>query len=103
MAKSGLFGKIANEILEATERVAARIEEGISVLSSGKLPGATNEESPMDSQSDSDTIMAQDEGLHMDDFMDGSPLEGIADSVIGDLMGGQVSLSFAFVLQYSFV
>lgn len=101
MAKSGLFGKIANEILEATERVAARIEEGISVLSSGKLPGATNEESPMDS--DSDTIMAQDEGLHMDDFMDGSPLEGIADSVIGDLMGGQVSLSFAFVLQYSFV
>jgi hypothetical protein len=94
MAETGVFGKIANEILEAAERVATRIEEGISVLSSGKLPDATNE----DADTGGDPIMTQEEDLVMDDYLDGSPLEGIANSVLGDIMGGQVSVSYDFLV-----
>jgi hypothetical protein len=95
MAETGVFGKIVNEVLEATERVAARMEEGVSVLLSRKLSGATNEETNMGGE---DPILTRGEDLLMDEDMAGSPLEGIADSVLGDIMAGQVSV--AIVLMY---
>lgn len=97
MAESGIFGKIVNEILQATEHVAARMEEGVSVLLSGKLPGATNEETDMGGEP---IVPSEEDDLLMDEDIVGSPLEGIADSVLGDIMAGQVS--FTFVLRLLF-
>ena len=99
MAKTGIFGKIVNEILQATEHVAARMEEGVSVLLTGKLPGATNEETNMGGEP---IVPSKEDDLLMDEDIVGSPLEGIADSVLGDIISGQVSFTFVLrVLLYN--
>jgi hypothetical protein len=99
MAETGIFGKIVNEILQATEHVAARMEEGVSVLLTGKLPGATNEGTNMGGEP---IVPSKEDDLLMDEDIVGSPLEGIADSVLGDIISGQVSFTFVLrVLLYN--
>lgn len=79
----GVFAKLANQVLEAAEQIVARVDEGVSVLMHGELPTAArgNIMDPGASDFDIDYI---------DEDMAGSPLEGIAESVLGDIMGGQV-------------
>lgn len=73
------WSKLANDILDAADQVATRMEEGIATLISG-------ETQPKGSRASSSEDFGGDD---MEDF-GGSPLEGIADSVIGDIMSNQV-------------
>mmetsp|Transcript_50139 Transcript_50139/g.76243 ORF Transcript_50139/g.76243 Transcript_50139/m.76243 type:complete len:246 (-) Transcript_50139:194-931(-) len=97
MAAETFFGKLANDVLEATEHIATRMEEGISVLTTGDLPNAgergnaqlTNlDEFDLDSLSEEEI-----QRLLSQEIMENSPLSGIADSVIGDIVAGQIGPS----------
>ncbi|KAI2489549.1 Transmembrane protein 18 [Fragilaria crotonensis] len=87
MASEGTFERLVNHILESAEQIATRFEEGMSVVMTGKLPGEASEQSSTkDSFGDTDDIL-----MDMDEGMMGSPLEGIADGVLGDIMSKQSS------------
>jgi hypothetical protein len=89
MASEGTFERLVNHILESAEQIATRLEEGMSVVMNGKLPGEASEQSSAkDVFRDTDDIL-----MDMDEDMMGSPLEGIADGVLGDIMSKQVSYS----------
>ena len=78
-----------NHILETADQIAARFDEGMSVVMTGKLPGAASEDATTtgrESVHDPDDIL-----MDMDEDMMGSPLEGIADGVLGKIMSKQVS------------
>lgn len=78
MAAGGFFTKLSNEVLEATERISARLEEGLSVLLDGELP-KEDSAAPVDH-----------EALHSEEDAFESPLPGIADGVLDDIMSSQV-------------
>lgn len=87
------FSKIANDILEAADQIVTRFDEGLNVILSGKLPevgGATP-------GTTSDNILGSDNDLfmNMDEEMTGSPLEGMADSVLKDILKGQAVSSLS--------
>lgn len=87
MASEGTLERLVNHILESAEQIATRFEEGLSVVMTGKLPGEASEQSSTkDSFRDTDDIL-----MDIDEDMMGSPLEGIADGVLGDIMSKQVS------------
>lgn len=84
------FTKLANEILDASEKLTNRFEEGLSILW-GDLEG---------SGKDTDSDNAQQfnaenefEGWEEEAMDDSSPLAGIAESVMGDIMASQVGLA----------
>jgi hypothetical protein len=98
MAES-FFSKLANDVFEATEQIATRFEEGLNVLMTGDLPGSAKQEShqeisePMDILNEEDLENLSEEevqNLLRQEMMENSPLEGIADSVIGDIMKNKV-------------
>lgn len=86
----GVFARIANEVLEAAEHIVTRVDEGVAAIMHGSLPhdGASSH------NIDSDPAADADYDPLMDEDMEGSPLEGIADSVLSDIMGGQVCSDF---------
>jgi hypothetical protein len=101
MAAETFFKKIAKDVLEATEHISTRLEEGVSALLTGELPkAATQQQQHAESQQEFDPAdfdgdfegMDEEEIRRMiqDEMTMGSPLNGIADSVIGDIMQGQV-------------
>eukprot|EP00540_Astrosyne_radiata_P005049 CAMPEP_0116844460 /NCGR_PEP_ID=MMETSP0418-20121206/12705_1 /TAXON_ID=1158023 /ORGANISM="Astrosyne radiata, Strain 13vi08-1A" /LENGTH=260 /DNA_ID=CAMNT_0004475425 /DNA_START=38 /DNA_END=817 /DNA_ORIENTATION=+ len=93
------FTKVTNEILDASEQLAARLEDGLSVIMSGKLSGqeeeAAGEKAPTPTSSsqqempsfgeDDDFVMSE-----VDEDMTTSPLEGIAEGVLKDVFKDQV-------------
>ena len=104
MTEEGFFGKLANDVFEATEQIATRMEEGLSVLMTGKLPdeASENQESAQampdlsGSLTEEDLQNLSEEEIQMlikQEMMENSPLEGIAVSVIGDIMKNQVRLN----------
>lgn len=99
------FNNLSDELLEASNHVATRFEEGLSVLLNGRLPEDTGGEqdgapSPSGHQYSQKDLEEMDID-HLSDeeideilkqqSMEFSPLEGIADSVIGDIVSRQVS------------
>jgi hypothetical protein len=74
--EGGFFSKIANDVLDATEKLTARMEDGLSAMLTAV-------------QGDG-TIPASDSQEIQDDDLDASPLQGIAESVLGGIMKGQV-------------
>lgn len=78
-----MFERLTNHILESVEAVADRFEEGFAIVMTGKLPG---EESEQQDPLGEDEVL-----MEMDEDMMGSPLEGIADGVLKDIMSSQVS------------
>jgi hypothetical protein len=81
----GIFARLANEVLEAAEHIVTRVDEGVAAIMHGKLPDGSR-------NIDSDPAADLDDDFVMDEDLGGSPLEGIAESVIGDIMGVQVCL-----------
>jgi hypothetical protein len=84
MPSESTLAKLANHVLESVELVAARAEEGLALLMAGsKVDGdqAGFDDGPFDND---------DVTMEMDEDMIGSPLEGIADSVLSDIMSKQV-------------
>lgn len=87
MAESFLT-KVANDVLEASEKLSTRLEEGITALVTGELPQAAARE-----PTSSSSIPSSSEEDMVGEFgeeEEGSPLLGIAESVIGDIMDQQV-------------
>ena len=86
------FTKLANDILDASEKLTIRVEEGLNVLWNeleGNNGGATTRAAE---QQQGATIESEFEDLDQEEGMDeSSPLEGIAESVMGDIMASQVS------------
>lgn len=96
-----LVSRILQEVLVASEHLSTRLEEGVTALMTGELPklAATTTKArainPMtmdfDALNDDEVRqLVQQQGEHM---MDHSPLEGIAESVLGDIFQGSVRSS----------
>lgn len=96
-----LFNKLGNELLEISNQLSTRFEEGVFLLLHGhgsSVPGDGGDSSNYDSTAEN---MDQHQFEEMDDeeiewflqqqMMQHSPLEGIADSVIADIVSKQVS------------
>ena len=98
---SSVFEKIANEVLQATERISNSLDDGISLLLNGELAaggGSPSADSSRDAGAGQEFASGGGEGMNDDELviteeelaMMGSPLDGIANSVLGDIMAGQV-------------
>jgi hypothetical protein len=92
------FHKIVNDVLEASEKLTVRLEDGITALMTGKLPSQDKGAAPSVSEQASGADQAssevfEDELEMLEEDHGGSPLEGIARSVIGDIMDKQVSFA----------
>jgi hypothetical protein len=72
-----------NHLLQSVEQVANRMEDGITAIMKGKLP---------DSEVPSNVPPGLDDSslYDMDESMMGSPLEGIANEVMKDIISNQV-------------
>jgi hypothetical protein len=78
MTKS-LFEKVANDMLEASEKLVNGVEEGLAILfSSKKEPPQSAEKEEWDDESMTEEFLTQS-----------SPLSGIAESVMGNILEGQ--------------
>lgn len=104
MAAKSFFTRVTNDVLEASEKISARLEEGLSVLMTGGLPqqqegkdtsgggggagGSGGQQSSMGDDGGGDDFEIMEEEAEM---RHGSPLEGIAENVIGDIMKGQAA------------
>jgi len=85
---SSLFGKAADEIINAHEQVYSQLMKGASIMLDGM---GSNGPIIDDSAKNGRTVEFDGEGMRIEDMEDtASPLEGIADSVMGDIMRGQV-------------
>jgi hypothetical protein len=102
------FNRIADDVLQAAEQIQNRFEEGWSFMSKGELPNQpqqpTQPQQPIIDMSEL-SDMGELEGLTEDEIrellqteqdlmMQHSPLKGIADGVVGDIMAGNVCCSF---------
>uniref|UniRef100_A0A7S3L4C7 Transmembrane protein 18 n=1 Tax=Amphora coffeiformis TaxID=265554 RepID=A0A7S3L4C7_9STRA len=83
------FAKLANEILDASEKLTNRFEEGLNILlgelDSSKTSGSGDTAPPQPEATDNE-FEGWDDTEGMDDP---SPLAGIAESVMGDIMASQ--------------
>jgi hypothetical protein len=93
------FAKLANEILDASEKIVDRFEEGMNILlgeggSGNKASATTDGGSSSGGHTPPESIEDEFEGWDgaEDDMEDPSPLAGIAQSVMEDIMAGQVSV-----------
>jgi uncharacterized membrane protein YciS (DUF1049 family) len=91
MAANRFFTKVANDVLEATEQLSIRMEEGLTALWTGALPNSNK-----DDEAHPSSTIAPDSGAEFDDEEEGdweqsSPLQGIAESVVGDIVGSQAA------------
>ena len=106
------FNRIADDVLQVTEKIQAVMEEGVSVLLTGELPSSTKASSSEQSSSTSSSSSQQEfsvddiDDLDIDNLseeeiqqlldekadimMQHSPLKGIADDVMGNIMVGNV-------------
>jgi len=86
---SEYFQRLANDVLQASEELSAIMEDGITAMMKGELPKAsTPPADPAGDMPGGDEFM---DGMIEDELMD-SPLQGIAESVMGEIMGDAVCL-----------
>mmetsp|Transcript_8114 Transcript_8114/g.9803 ORF Transcript_8114/g.9803 Transcript_8114/m.9803 type:complete len:266 (+) Transcript_8114:88-885(+) len=100
--QAGLFERIANEVIETAERAAQVLDEGLSIVMSGGADDAgssstTDAKVPSGTPPPQDFHMGEDimDGMDMDEMAqmmgESSPLQGIAEGVIGDIMANSAS------------
>ena len=90
---SEYFQRVANDVLKASEELSARMEDGLTAMMTGELPKAATEGSGATPPPTADGFGEDDFEIE-EEFMH-SPLEGIAESVLGDLMQNSVRYYFA--------
>lgn len=88
----------ANNVLKATEEITIAMEEGLTAMMTGSLPTKTATTGSSSSSASSATgeendinIIEDEEEMIEEEFMD-SPLQGMAESVINDIMEKQVKI-----------
>ncbi len=86
------FNNVQENMIETAEQVIKVVEEGVAILTGGTLMGNENEvvgdtqyEPTYDQGGDDDLIIDEEDLSDMK-----SPLDSIADNVLGDLMKNQV-------------
>jgi hypothetical protein len=95
------FTKVANDVLAASEQLSNRLEDGIAAILTGDLAlkkkeGGAGADSGSGPGSGSGSVPPQYEDEFDDQFeipeeeLRHNPLQGIAESVVGGIMGGQV-------------
>ncbi len=85
------FEKLSNDVLEATEQIADRVEEGIKLMFSGEGSSSTPTPSPdAGIPRDDFTIEEQQELDDLEDVLGDSPLRGIADEQLKKIMENNV-------------
>jgi hypothetical protein len=83
----GVFERLANEVLQASEAFVARFEEGLSAMTGGgALHGQAAHKTPPLHAMEHDGEFAEDDLLR-------NPLHGIAQEVMGDILSSQVRLA----------
>jgi hypothetical protein len=99
------FTKVANDVLAASEQLSNRLEDGIAAILTGDLALKQKEGDAgagSSSGSGAGSVPPQYEHEFDDQFeipeeeLRHNPLQGIAESVVGDIMGGQVRYSMSF-------
>ena len=91
MVSEGSFERIVNHILESADQLAARLEDGVSVLMTGKLPESEQSSTSNPNQHQQGHHDVDDVLMEIDEDMMGSPLESMADGVLSDIMSRQVN------------
>ena len=90
------FTKLTNEILDASEKLTDRFEEGFNILwgelsQDGSSSGSGASTPQAETTNDEFEGWGDDSQEHEAEVMDeSSPLAGIAESVMGDIMAAQV-------------
>ena len=92
----GFFSQFANEVLGSAEKISNRLEEGLNAILTGDISAESKEpqgERPsMGGEADEDFGDEEEFDWSQVDMDSESPLSGIAESVVGDIMQGQVSI-----------
>jgi hypothetical protein len=102
--RESFLSKIATEVLDAAEKLTNRFEEGLSLIFDASAAGDKNNPHKTTGDASSRETLTREqlettlhgefseEELRMmeDDDMPSSPLEGMAESVLGDIMANQV-------------
>jgi len=101
---SDYFQKVANEVLKASEELSVRLEEGLTAMITGQqfpkkqdeaaaaaAAAASHDSTP---PTPTPTTMMDGDDFEMEEEFMASPLQGIADSVLGDIMDGSVCSMF---------
>jgi hypothetical protein len=93
------FAKISNDVLRASEDVVNRMEAGLDVLfGSGRGESVINQPSAVPA-----AVLAEDQqDDYLEDVLRGSPLQGMAESVLGDIMSSQVCFCVCFLSWFRF-
>lgn len=87
MAAESFFTKVASDVLEATEKIANDFDALFS-----SVPASTEQDSATQQQQQQRQVMDDNNGDDFDEddeLLAHSPLQGIADHVLGDIMQGQ--------------
>jgi hypothetical protein len=89
------FTKVANDVLAASEQLSNRLEDGIAAILTGEHAPKQQEQGGAGAGSGSGSVPPQEHEFD-DQFeipeeeLRHNPLQGIAESVVGGIMGGQV-------------
>ncbi|GKY93928.1 hypothetical protein MPSEU_000359700 [Mayamaea pseudoterrestris] len=89
----GAFARVAQEILDTAERVTATVENGIQGLFSGSTNMAegniNGQQNDLMDEDASNEFSQQDYEAMVREQLDGSPLQGMAEQVLGGILQGQ--------------
>lgn len=91
MAAEAFFTRLSNDVLEATEKIAESMEDGLGILfAGGSKEQAPTPAMPQPGAADDFTV-TDDEFLSAEELAQESPLNGIAEGVLGGILGQQAS------------
>jgi hypothetical protein len=99
MAAERFFTKVAQDVLDATERFANHLDDNFNQLFGGLRSGNGTTNGRDYSANDYDTVRSTEKDYdtihdHEDRMMDNAnPLQGMADHVLSGIMDGQVGIS----------
>jgi hypothetical protein len=90
------FTKVANDVLAASEQLSNRLDDGISAIFTEHAPKMKQQDGA-GAGSGSGSVPPQADDFEFDDQFEieeeelrHNPLQGMAEKVVGDIMGGQV-------------
>jgi hypothetical protein len=79
----GFFTRVANEVLQASDVLTTRFEEGLSSLFNSDIPSKEPLHNVPHMGDEEDEFEIEEELMH-------SPLQGIAQNIMGDVFSSQV-------------
>ncbi|KAL7576734.1 hypothetical protein ACA910_005652 [Epithemia clementina (nom. ined.)] len=98
--EAGFFSQLANQVLDSAEKISIRLEEGLNAILTGDITGGNHHHAPPPAQQpptqdaefggdDNDNEDEEEFDWSQMDMDAESPLNGLAESVVGDIMKAQ--------------